>query len=164
MLTGPELGAAIAKAIELKKCSKAAFARAMGVQPPSVTDWINYGRLDKKHLDALVAYFSDVAGLDFWGLDFGSQPMRQQHGLGNDVKLSSQASEVVDLIYALDGAGERSQKIFTHISGLLLLYRDNLSEQDQREVKKDPRSSVREAVKFSGIKDHGKHRPGTKRD
>ncbi|BCF88708.1 hypothetical protein [Paraburkholderia largidicola] len=72
MLTGTELGAAIARAIERKGVTKKAFADAMGVKPASVQDWIKYGRIAKNRIADLVQYFSDVAGPDYWGLEYVS--------------------------------------------------------------------------------------------
>jgi len=68
MLTGEPLGRALAQAIEKKKVSKAEVARQFDVKPPSVQDWIRYGRINKKHLDKLFAYFSDVVGPEHWGV------------------------------------------------------------------------------------------------
>lgn len=70
MLTGTELGAAIARAIERKGVSKKAFADAMGVKPASVQDWIKYGRIAKGRITDLIAYFSDVADPSYWGLEY----------------------------------------------------------------------------------------------
>lgn len=68
MLSGPELGDALKRAMEKKKVGPSAVATAFGVKPPSVSDWCNYGRIHKKHLERLVEYFSDVVGPDHWGL------------------------------------------------------------------------------------------------
>ncbi|MDF3837119.1 hypothetical protein P3W85_29810 [Cupriavidus basilensis] len=68
MLTGPELGAAIASAIKLKKVKKIDVAREFDVKPPSVQDWVKFGRISKAHLPRLFAYFGDVVGPDHWGL------------------------------------------------------------------------------------------------
>ncbi|WP_168793569.1 hypothetical protein [Paraburkholderia aromaticivorans] len=70
MLTGPELGAAIARAIERKHVTKKAFADAMGVKPASVQDWIKYGRIAKNRIADLIEYFSDVADPKYWGLEY----------------------------------------------------------------------------------------------
>jgi len=74
MLTGPELGKAVAEAIRLKGVSKAAVARHFGIKGPSVYDWINHGRVGKQHLTELVNYFSDVVGPEHWGLTLTPQP------------------------------------------------------------------------------------------
>lgn len=68
MLTGEELGAAIASAIEKKKVKKKDVADFFGVKPPSVQDWIRRGTIDKAKLPALWQYFSDVVGPEHWGL------------------------------------------------------------------------------------------------
>lgn len=70
MLTGSELGAAIARAIDKKGVTKKAFADAMGVRAASVQDWIKYGRIAKSRISDLVAYFSDVETPEYWGLSY----------------------------------------------------------------------------------------------
>lgn len=76
MLTGPELGAALAAAIKKKGITKAALARHFEVTPPSVQDWIKRGVIDKRHLEGLWDYFSDVVGPEHWGLS--STPNRRR--------------------------------------------------------------------------------------
>lgn len=68
MLTGKELGDALRAAIEKKAVTKKAVADHFGVKPPSVQDWINFGRIGKKHLNELVSFFSDVVGPEHWGI------------------------------------------------------------------------------------------------
>lgn len=73
MLTGKELGAAIATAIDLKIASgaissKVEVAQAFGVKPPSIHDWIKRGTIGKEKLPLLWSYFSDVVGPDHWGM------------------------------------------------------------------------------------------------
>lgn len=72
MHTGKELGAAIAEAIRLKGVTKTAVADHFGIKGPSVYDWINHGRVSKKHLTAMFDYFSDVVGPEHWGIKDGS--------------------------------------------------------------------------------------------
>ena len=67
MLTGKELGAAIREAIRLKGVRRVEVADAFGVKPPSIQDWMNFGRIDKKHIEKLVAYFDDVVPASHWG-------------------------------------------------------------------------------------------------
>ncbi len=67
MLTGKELGDALADAIKKKGVSKAEVARHFGVTPPSVQDWIKFGRISKIHIQPLLTYFSDVVGPEHWG-------------------------------------------------------------------------------------------------
>lgn len=68
MLTGKELGDALRIAIEKKAITKKAVADHFGVKPPSVQDWLNFGRIGKKHLNELVSFFSDVVPPEHWGL------------------------------------------------------------------------------------------------
>ena len=83
MLTGKQLGAAISVAIEKKLAtgkakSNADIARHFGIKPPSIYDWINRGTVTKDKLPKIWDYFSDVVGLDHWGLDSsaGSWPFQ----------------------------------------------------------------------------------------
>lgn len=68
MLTGQALGKAIAEAIRLKGVTRQAVADHFGVKQPSTYDWTKHGRIDKKHLTGLVAYFADVVGPEHWGM------------------------------------------------------------------------------------------------
>lgn len=68
MLTGKELGAAIGEAIRIKGVTKASVARHFHIKPPSISDWISRGTIDKAKLDELFAYFSDVVGPEHWGI------------------------------------------------------------------------------------------------
>ena len=68
MYTGKKLGEAIKSAIELKGVRKADVARAFGIKPPSVTSWIQTGRVDKTHIDKLVSYFADVVQPEHFGI------------------------------------------------------------------------------------------------
>lgn len=68
MLTGKELGAAIEKAIDKKKITKAELARHFRIKPPSISDWVKRGTIDKAKLDELFRYFSDVVGPEHWGI------------------------------------------------------------------------------------------------
>ena len=85
MLSGPELGKAVAEAIRLKGLPKTAVAKHFGIQGPSIYDWIKHGRVGKQHLTALFDYFSDVVGPEHWGLlpDDGlvSQAQRLEPGI-----------------------------------------------------------------------------------
>lgn len=76
MLTGPELGAALRAAMDLRKLTQMDVAQEFGVAQSSVSEWIKYGRIGKKHLNHLVAYFSSVVGPDHWGL---SVPVDASH-------------------------------------------------------------------------------------
>lgn len=69
MLTGPELGAALKAAMQLKGgMSQTALANEFGVRQPSVSEWIKFGRISKSHIPKLIEFFSDVAGPDHWGI------------------------------------------------------------------------------------------------
>lgn len=68
MLTGKELGAAIGEAIRKKGVTKASVARHFKIKPPSISDWISRGTIDKAKLDELFSYFSDVVGPEHWGI------------------------------------------------------------------------------------------------
>ena len=79
MLTGKELGDALRIAIEKKQAlwqglgrgrlPKKEIASHFHIQPPSLNDWENFGRIGKQHLNELVAYFSDVVAPSHWGID-----------------------------------------------------------------------------------------------
>lgn len=69
MLTGKELGEALAQAMKLQGVITAELARAFKVRSQSVNDWKNYGRIDKKHLPRLFAYFAPTVGPEHWGLE-----------------------------------------------------------------------------------------------
>lgn len=68
MLSGEELGRAIRAAIDAKGITQKVVAAEFGIKQPSVSDWIKFGRIDKKHLSHLMAFFSDVVGPAHWGL------------------------------------------------------------------------------------------------
>lgn len=68
MKTGPELGAALAQAMESKRVTQQQVADEFDITQPSVSEWIKFGRIAKKHLTHLVEYFSDVVGAEHWGL------------------------------------------------------------------------------------------------
>jgi len=73
MLTGKQLGQAIAQAIALKKASgaikrEADVAAHFGVKQPSLADWKKRGTISKEKLPELWRYFSDVVGPEHWGL------------------------------------------------------------------------------------------------
>lgn len=78
MLTGPALGAAIEEAMRLKGVGRSETARHFGIRPESTYDWTRYGRIAKKHLPKLFAYFADVVGPEHWGMPpvEPSQPAR----------------------------------------------------------------------------------------
>lgn len=82
MHSGIRLGEAIREAIELKiasgaVASKADIARHFGIKAPSIHDWINRGSIAKEKLPELWRYFSDVVGMEHWGLS--DIPSMQEH-------------------------------------------------------------------------------------
>ena len=68
MLTGAQLGAALKAAMKAKDVRQAEVAQAFGITQPSVSEWIRFGRINKRHLPKLVAYFSTHVGPEHWGL------------------------------------------------------------------------------------------------
>ena len=73
MLSGPELGKAIAKAMEEMHVNQKQVAAAFHVSQPSVSEWLKHGRVAKKHIPKLIDYFSKVVGPDYWGLPISKQ-------------------------------------------------------------------------------------------
>ena len=59
-----KLAAKLKEAMADKAMSKAELAEKMGVKTPSVYDWLNYGRIAKARLPALVEIFGRP--LDWW--------------------------------------------------------------------------------------------------
>lgn len=85
MLKGQEFGNAIRDAIHLKIASgavrsQAEVARHFGVKPPSVSDWIKKGSIEKGRLHDLWRYFADVAGPAHWGLKPDDWPLGLSSG------------------------------------------------------------------------------------
>lgn len=101
MLTGQALGKAIEEAIALKGVNRSEVARHFGVKPESTYDWTKHGRISKKHIERLIAYFSDVVGPAHWGLTgpaLASQPVQLD------------VDKLAALIGAVDVAVTRSRK------------------------------------------------------
>ena len=69
MFSGERLGQAISEAIKRKNVSQKEVADHFGVKQPSVSGWIKNGRIDKKHLDKLIDYFSDVVTPSHFGIE-----------------------------------------------------------------------------------------------
>lgn len=96
MLTGKELGEALRTAISKKAITKKAVADHFGVKPQSVQDWINFGRISKRHLNELVAFFSDVAGPEHWGISPLDVAFADSEGRLTVVKLKNLAGTFTD--------------------------------------------------------------------
>jgi len=73
MLSGPELGEAIANAMKEMHVNQKQVAKAFNVSQPSVSEWLKHGRVAKKHIPKLIDYFSKVVGPDYWGLPISKQ-------------------------------------------------------------------------------------------
>jgi len=93
-----------AERLSVAKITQAAFASALGITQPSVSELLKYGRLAKENVPALLDYFSDVVGPDHFGLPFSKfemdlvkelrkLPARSQAALMDRVKLSVAAVE-----------------------------------------------------------------------
>lgn len=76
MLKDSKLGAALTVAMKAKGVTQKKVAVEFGITQPSVSEWTRLGRIDKAHINHLVAYFSDVVRPSHWGLpdDWGAMP------------------------------------------------------------------------------------------
>jgi hypothetical protein len=95
MLSGKNLGVALLHAIEIKSISKAQLARDFDVTPQSISAWVNYGRIHKKHIQNLVQYFLPEVSSSHWGLAEASAP---------ELPLSTSAIEVAKIFESLTSA------------------------------------------------------------
>lgn len=68
MLSGKDLGTALADAMRKKGVNQPTVAAEFEISQPSVSEWIKYGRIAKKHIPHLVDWFADVVGPEHWGL------------------------------------------------------------------------------------------------
>ena len=113
MHTGKTLGKAIAEAIRLKGVPKTTVAAHFGIQGPSVYDWINHGRVSKKHLTAMFDYFSDVVGPEHWGIEDGGF---SSHATGLDPSILGVALTSMDQVIRARGLRmERNLGKFTSV-------------------------------------------------
>jgi SOS-response transcriptional repressor LexA len=78
MLTGKELGRAIAKALADNGKTQADAARYFVVKPPSVSGWIKTGRISKDNFDRLRSWLTKTPD-SFWGTETG--PVRYDAAL-----------------------------------------------------------------------------------
>lgn len=86
MLTGPDLGAALKRAMELKLVSQSAVAREFGIKQPSVSEWIRYGRIGKRHIPHLVAYFAGVVRPEPQALN--ADPLGAPHSFAENIGIA----------------------------------------------------------------------------
>lgn len=68
MLSGRALGDALREAMRLKGVKQGDVASEFEVAQSSVSEWIKFGRIAKKHIPHLVSYFSSHVGPTHWGL------------------------------------------------------------------------------------------------
>jgi transcriptional regulator with XRE-family HTH domain len=67
----PALAQKLREAIRMRGVSQADVARAFGVKPPTVSkDWLQYGRIAKKHLPRLIEYFE--LPFEWWFSEIGT--------------------------------------------------------------------------------------------
>ena len=74
MKRGEELGKAIAEAVEMvidgeEFRTKADVARALGIEPPSLHNWMRTGRVSRDRKDQIIRVFSGVTTPQHWGLE-----------------------------------------------------------------------------------------------
>lgn len=100
MLTGKELGAALEAAMERKQVRQHHVAAEFGIKQPSVSEWIKYGRIGKRHIPHLVTYFADVVGPEHWGLPAAWKPAPE---LSSDVLgIASQIESIADPVHRVN--------------------------------------------------------------
>jgi predicted XRE-type DNA-binding protein len=91
VLTGAQLGAALKEAMTRKGVTQNDVAAEFGVAQSSVSEWIKYGRIAKKHLNHLVVYFAAEVGPQHWGLQQamrdGANPAPQVGGVAHNLSL-----------------------------------------------------------------------------
>ncbi len=68
MLQGQALGAALKEAMARKGVTQAQVAAEFGIAQSSVSEWIKFGRVAKKHLTHLVDFFGTHVPPQHWGL------------------------------------------------------------------------------------------------
>lgn len=78
MLTGQDLGEAIAKALEENGKSQAEAARFFGVKPPSVTGWLKTGRISKDNFDKLRSWLTKTPD-SHWGANSSPVTLKDAH-------------------------------------------------------------------------------------
>lgn len=111
MYTGKQLGDAIRIAIDRKLdkgVRKKDIADYFEIKEPSIADWIKKGSIQKEKLPKLWRYFSDVVGMEHWGLTakdfecFGLVPNYQAKEPANGQYVTARSKRVKRLIEAAD--------------------------------------------------------------
>lgn len=102
MLKGKKLGDAIRQAVDLKIASGKAqsqteIAKHFGIKPPSIHDWFKKGSISKDKLPELWRYFSDVVGMDHWGLSGTAAKMASELGVLIDAERPEGGSSFPEL-------------------------------------------------------------------
>lgn len=134
MLKGKDFGDAIRKAIQLKLDSgaittKAEVARHFGIKPPSIADWIKKGSVAKEKLPEMWRYFSDVAGLDHWGMSQSEWPAGLSQNTGASGLLpSSNSAKVDDNIESASPARIGLQELDAAVEAVVVSHGWTLSE------------------------------------
>lgn len=79
MLQGSALGDALRSAMERKGVTQQQVATHFGIKQSSVSEWLKFGRIAKRHLPRLVAFFSPQVGPEHWGLPpaWGEGPLSE---------------------------------------------------------------------------------------
>lgn len=109
MHTGEELGRAIREAIDRKGVTQGEVAAAFGVRQSSVSEWLKFGRISKKHLPKLFEYFDDVVDRGHWGLVIGDS-------LGDGLSVDEEA--LLAAFRALSSDALAQAKVLAYASGM----------------------------------------------
>lgn len=133
MKSGPDLGQAIKDAMALKRLTQAQMGTEFGVNQGSVSEWCRFGRVDKKHIIHLVAFFSDVVGPDHWGLPESFS--READGdpfltFSRPATLLAHAFESLPIQL---GGGLTKRKVLAELLGMIEAARASLQTASQRE-------------------------------
>ena len=113
-----ELGRAIAEALAANGYSNADAAREFGLKPPSITGWIQTGRIKKGNFEKLRVWCKKTPA-SHWGLqEFNALPVQELTGL--EVKLVSAFRK----IHAI----ETQHQIVGYINGIAASEQKNMRD------------------------------------
>lgn len=115
MHTGKELGDAIRAAMELKGVKQAEVGTAFRVAQSSVSEWLKFGRVHKKHLTKLFDYFADVVGPEHWGLP---ATWGQQKASDELLPLAGDEIDMISAYRLLDAADK--VEFYSHLRQVVL--------------------------------------------